>query len=262
MREGSFKARLLAWIDRSSCRLADKVLLDTEAHVRFFCERFDLPRGRFWVLPIGADDTVFKPAPLRARNGHAYTVLHFGRYIPLHGLETVVRAAALMEGTGSDLRLRFLLVGEGEERPRIEALARELGVRSIEFKDAQAPVALAGMLRESDVCLGIFGTTQKASRVVPNKVYEAMSAGRPVVTGDSPAAREYLQDGINCLLCERGNPASLAAAIRRMHDDAPLAAAIAERGHRSFEEEAAPRVIGRILTGRLAAWHNEHEHVA
>jgi glycosyltransferase involved in cell wall biosynthesis len=256
LREGSFKARLLAWIDRSSCGLADRVLLDTEAHVRFFCEQFGLPREKFWVLPIGADDTIFRPAPLRARNGHPLTILHFGRYIPLHGLETVVRAAALMER--SDTPCRFLLVGDGEERPKIEALARELGIRSIEFRDAQAPQLLAQTLLESDVCLGIFGTSQKASRVVPNKVYEAMAVGRPIVTGDSPAAREVLKDGIDCVFCERGNPASLAEAIRRIQDDSKLARRVAEEGRRCYERIASPQVIGRALSSKLIAWHGEH----
>ncbi len=260
MSRGSVKARILAWVDRNSCRLADRVLLDTSAHVEFFCEQFGLPREKFWVLPIGADDRIFKPAPLRESNGHPYTILHFGRYIPLHGLETVVRAAALLEASGEECR--FLLVGDGEERQSIANLVKSLDVRNVEFVENQPPSQIAEMLKEADLSLGIFGTTGKASRVVPNKVYEALAAGRPVITGDSPAAREFLRDGEDCLLCEAGNPEALAAAIRRMRQDPPFSAKLAIGGRGSFEGKASPAVIGRQLCLKLASWEREHGRVA
>jgi glycosyltransferase involved in cell wall biosynthesis len=253
----SAKARILAWVDRNSCRLADKVLLDTSAHVAFFCEQFGLSREKFWVLPIGADDTVFKPAPLRQSNGHAYTVLHFGRYIPLHGLETIVRAAAELETAGENLR--FLLIGDGEERQSITELVNRLEVRSVEFMETQSPSRIAEILREADLSLGIFGTTGKASRVVPNKVYESMAAGRPVITGDSPAAREFLNDGEDCLLCQCGDPSALAESIVHLRRDASLAARLAQGGRSKFERAASPAVIGKLLVERLASWKGIRE---
>jgi glycosyltransferase involved in cell wall biosynthesis len=256
----SLKARILAWVDRNSCRLADKILLDTSAHVDFFCEQFGLPREKFWVLPIGADDNVFKPAPQRESNGHVYTVLHFGRYIPLHGLETIVRAAAALEAAGE--KCRFLLVGDGEERQNIVNLVKSLEVHCVEFMDTQSPTRIAEILEEADLSLGIFGSTGKASRVVPNKVYEAMAAGRPVITGDSPAAREFLRDGEDCLLCESGSPQALATAIRRVRRDLPLSAKLAKGGRGSFEKQASPTVIGRNLFQKLTSWEREHGRVA
>ncbi|HEU5182776.1 MAG TPA: glycosyltransferase family 4 protein [Candidatus Polarisedimenticolia bacterium] len=251
------KARALAWVDRWSCRLADRVLLDTSAHREFFCRQFGVPPEKFWILPIGADDTVFTPAAEPPGNGHQPpTVLHFGRYIPLHGMETVVRAAALLEESGEPCR--FLLVGDGEERPRIEALAHELGLRSVEFVGSQSPEMLAETVRRSDLCLGIFGTTGKAARVVPNKVYEAMASGKPILTADSPAAREMLTDGVDCLLCESGNPQSLADAIRRARSDLELANRLGSNARRRFELCAAPAVIGQTLARNLQVLGGAH----
>ena len=258
-REGP-KAKFLAWVDRTACRLADRVLLDTRAHVEFFRETFALRAEKFWVLPIGADDRVFRPEAASPRNGRPYTVLHFGRYIPLHGLETVVRAARLLEENG--VPCRFLLVGDGEERDKVEALASGLGVRSLEFRGSESPESLAATIRESDLCLGIFGETGKASRVVPNKVYEALAAGKPVITGDSPAARELLTDGVDCLLCRRGDPAALADAILRLRNDGAMAERLALAGRRRFQEKASPAVIGRELLERLREWEGRREHAA
>lgn len=254
------KARFLAWVDRTACRLADRVLLDTQAHATFFRESFGLPAGKVWVLPIGADDRVFHPAAEPPRNGRPLTVLHFGRYIPLHGLETVVRAARLIEEGGETCR--FLMVGDGEERQKIEDLAGRLGVRSVEFRGAVPPALLAATIGEADVCLGIFGQTGKASRVIPNKVYESMASQKPVITGDSPAARELLTDEVDCLLCRRGDPEALAEAILRLRRDEALAKRLAHAGHALFEKKASPAVIGQELARRLQEWRGWNEHAA
>jgi glycosyltransferase involved in cell wall biosynthesis len=251
---GGGRARMLAWVDRTACRLADRILLDTEAHRDYFCRTFSLPREKFWVLPIGADDTIFRPVPgpEKSPEGSPYTLLHYGRYIPLHGLETVIRAARLLEEQGAGCR--FLLVGDGEERPRIENLARTLGVRSVEFLGPLPPESLPAVIQKADLCLGIFGKTGKASRVVLNKVYEGMAMGKPVVTGDSPAARELLTDGEDCLLCERGSPEDLARAILRLKNDREMASKMGRNARRKFEETASPAVLGRSLAENLKVW--------
>ncbi len=63
------------------------------------------------------------------------------------------------------------------------------------------------------ICLGVFGESAKAARVVPNKVWQAMAVGRPVVTADTPAVREVLEDGRTALLVPAGDPDALAAAL-------------------------------------------------
>lgn len=255
------KARFLAWVDRSACRLADRVLLDTHAHAEYFCRQYRLPRRKFWVLPIGADDEIFRPSPDPAGGGRSlYTVLHFGRYIPLHGLETVVRAAHLLEEQKQ--QLQFILVGDGEERSAIEDLVRQLGVTSIRFRDPEAPAELVKIIQQADLCLGIFGATGKAKRVIPNKVYESMAVGKPVVTGDSPAARELLRDGTHCLLCEMNRPESLAAAILTLQKDKDMAGRLAENGRRLFNEKATPKVIGSCLYRNLESWGSKYEKAA
>src|SRR5262249_34081814 len=65
----------------------------------------------------------------------------------------------------------------------------------------------------ASVALGVFGTGRKAAMVVPNKVYQAAAAGRPLVTRDGPGLREVLEPGTHCLVCPPGDPAALAAAV-------------------------------------------------
>jgi glycosyltransferase involved in cell wall biosynthesis len=92
--------------------------------------------------------------------------------------------------------------------------------------------------------LGIFGPGSKTNRVIPNKVFQALAVGAPVITADTEAARELLTDGKDSLLVERDAEA-LAAAIRRLADDTPVARALGEGGRSTYEREASEETLGK-----------------
>ena len=75
------------------------------------------------------------------------------------------------------------------------------------------------------MCLGIFGATEKAALVIPNKVFQILSARRPLITRDSPAIRELLGDGVpGATLVPPADPVALAAAIERARTESPAQA--------------------------------------
>jgi len=102
----------------------------------------------------------------------------------------------------------------------------------------------------ADVCLGVFGTSAKAARVVPNKVYDALACGRPVVTADTPAAREVLRDGEEALLVPAGSAEALAAAIERLRDGGERLR-LGTNALALYRERFTPLVLGAALLGRL-----------
>ena len=115
------KARLLAMVDRTAFALADVVVVDTPEVGAFYAERFGLRADKALVVWPGTDvDRLGVPAD---DGGIPGRILFHGSFIPLHGVETIVRAAALL----ADTDLRFRLVGNGQQRPAVEALIRELG---------------------------------------------------------------------------------------------------------------------------------------
>jgi glycosyltransferase involved in cell wall biosynthesis len=96
----------------------------------------------------------------------------------------------------------------------------------------------------------VLGATAKAARVVPNKVYDALAAGRPTVTADSAAAREALVDGEAALLVPPGSPEALVAALRRLRDrDERLR--LGRGALAAYRERFTPEVIGRLLADEL-----------
>jgi glycosyltransferase involved in cell wall biosynthesis len=89
--------------------------------------------------------------------------------------------------------------------------------------------------------------------VVPNKVYQAAAAGRPLVTRDGAALREVLEPGAHCLVCPPDDPDALAAAVERLLEDPALGARLgaAARAH-VLQHFGAAQVAAR-LAGVLAA---------
>ena len=70
-------------------------------------------------------------------------------------------------------------------------------------------------IETADLCLGIFGNTQKAEMVVPNKVFQMLASGKPVITRRSRAMEELAADqDLNLRLVEADDPASLVDAVQ------------------------------------------------
>lgn len=246
--EKSFKAKAVKSLERLGFRCADLVLVDTEAHGRYLAALHDLPAAKFRRSFVGEDDEVFRPLPPPAA-APVFRVLFFGTYVPLHGVETVLAAASCLRDAPG---LELVLIGNGQLYGKIRHEADRLQLSHLVFIDQwMSPERLREQVAQADVCLGIFGQTAKAARVIPLKVFDALALGRPIITRDSPAIRELLEHEKNVLLCPAGDGAALAAAILRLQADPGLARTIAAGGLACFRQHAAPAAVGRALLHTL-----------
>ncbi len=232
-------------LDSWSCRLADKVLLDTSTHIDYFSKTFRINKKKFYVLPIGADDSVFKPAAAKKKKEKFIVEFH-GKFIPLQGVDVIVKAAKLLE---KEKDIEFRIIGDGQLFGKIRELAKNL--TNVIFTGYLEPEKLAEELSNSDIGLGIFGKTSKAGRVVPNKAYEIMASKVALITGDSPAAREFLEDGKDSILCRMDYPNALADAIKKLKKDQKLREKIAGSGYSKYKELFSPKALGKRLLGIL-----------
>jgi glycosyltransferase involved in cell wall biosynthesis len=217
-------------IDRRAFRKADVVVADTGAHARYFREVFDLAPERVEVCFVGAEDRLFRPGPRPEVPFHA---LFVGKLIPLHGLETILAAAALAA------EIPFRVVGSGQLEPLLaDRPANVEWLPWVEYDELPSEIRSAGC------ALGVFGTSAKAGRVIPNKAFQALACATPLVTADTPGARELLTDDLNALLVPAGDAAALAAAVRRLAADAALAGRIGAAGRKAYEAGASEVVLG------------------
>ena len=230
-RPGSAAARALAAVDRHALRSADLVVADTRANADHLAGLAGLPPERVEVAYVGAEERVFGAgwSPVEP-----FTVLFVGKLIPLHGLETVLAAARAAS------ELRFRLVGSGQLEPLVRE--RPANVDWIPWVEYER---LPDELHRAGCALGIFGTSAKAQRVIPNKAFQALACGTPLVTADTPGARELLVDGESALLVPPGDPEALASALRRLAGGAELAGKLSAGGRAAYEAHASEEVLGR-----------------
>jgi glycosyltransferase involved in cell wall biosynthesis len=249
VRAGSAAAWRMATSDRVALSLADLVLCDTWEHGDFYSARYGVPRRRLCRIPVGADAGTFRAGRSREWTPRAgpVEVIYVGGYLPLHGLPTVIDAATRLEERHGTRLARFTLLGWGMLRPYVEREVAARGLRSVRLL-ARVPYAEAReRMRTSDIALGIFGTTGKAGRVVPHKVYQAMALGLPVVTRRSAAIAEFFREGEHLAGVPGGDGEALAAAIERLAADPSERRRLGEAGRAAAEAQASPERIGALL---------------
>lgn len=240
LQEHSPLARVMRWLDHTACRLAGRLILDTQAHIRFFQRMFpDVPAGKFYRVPASCGETR-KPASVPVENKPP-VILHYGEFQSLHGAPYIVRAAASVP------EARFILIGKGRELDRCRTLADELKVGNVVLKSFMPYDKLLDEIAAADICLGIFGGTPKANMVVPNKIYDYLSHGKAIITQSGDAMAESFTDGEELFCCEPRSGEALAAQIRILLNDPELRRRLAERGGKAFQERYdLPHIAGQV----------------
>jgi glycosyltransferase involved in cell wall biosynthesis len=240
---GSVRGRLAYWLDRHACLLAQRVLLDTRPHSEYFKKAFGLPGSLISVLPVGCNEDLFYPQP--PPQVHPITnLLYYTSYQPLHGVEVVVRAAALLQGEA----LSFRLIGDGQMYPEVLELAERLQVQNIQFVPPVSLESLPGEIAAADICLGgHFGESNKAGRVVPGKVYQVLAMQRPLIATSTPANLELLRHGESAYLCPPGDSQALAECILELHQGRDLREVLAAGGRAVYLEKCSEAYITECL---------------
>jgi glycosyltransferase involved in cell wall biosynthesis len=224
---GSLPARALLQLDIRSFRAADVLVADTQAHAEFMADLAHVEDVA--VCYLGTDERLFRPSWERREDFH---VLFVGKLAPLHGIDVVLGAARLLPDVS------FRVLGTGQQAHLLEhAPGNVEHVSWVDYELLPPEYASAGC------ALGIFGSSDKVDRVIPNKIFEALAVGTPVVTADTVGARELLHDGRDALLTAR-TPQSIAEAILSLRDDASLSGRIGREGRATFEREASEQVLG------------------
>lgn len=234
-----------AWVnwlqDFLACRIPHIMLIDTPEYAQYFEKTFTALKVKLLPLPIGCRTDLFHPIAASGKDDAVFQVEFHGTFIPLQGIETILSAAKILQDQKE--RIRFTLIGKGQTYPVMRELANNLQLTNLEFTESLPMERIPQRIANADVCLGIFGETAKADRVIPTKAYEIMACGKPLITGDTTAARRVLRDGENALLTKPGDAQALADAILRLKANTELRETLGRNGRALTEKEFMPEKI-------------------
>ena len=192
--------------------LADIVVADTPAHAEFFSAELQVKPDKVMVIYVGAEAGMFKYEELPPLE-KPYHILFYGSFIPLQGAEVIVQAAKQT----LDLPVVWTLLGEGDLKADCINMAN--GSRNIRFEPWLPYEDLPERISEAHVLLGIFGTTMKADLVIPNKLFQSMALGRPVITRRSRAFADTLGQSNIIGWVPEGDPSALAFVVKKWFVD-------------------------------------------
>lgn len=221
LHEHSLGAKFLKFLDTRAFRAADRIVVDTSANAAFLEREFGVPKEKIDILLIEPDPQ-FVPMPLERKEPDAFRVLLYGKFIPLHGVDVILNAWKIVEQasrqrslneTGAAHGISLTLVGRGQTYGDARSLAQSLGLQHIEWIDWIPYEHLPAFISGFDLCLGVFGNSDKARRVIPNKVWQALACGKPVIS-----RKRMLPDDhplLEKLIEVEPNPETLAEGILR-----------------------------------------------
>ena len=239
-RSNPYTARLIFTLEKLGLRLPDLLIAENEEYGHYLREKYNLPKEQFRYLPHGADDQVFFP---RAPGLHSdvFRVSYHGTFVPSHGLDTIIAAAAILRGHPD---IQFDFYGVGPEKKRISQIARDKRLFNVNFHGFVTLEELLNGLASSHICLGVFGSTRQALFTIQNKIWEGLAMGLPVVSGEARVVSTSLLHGEHIYLVERNNPQALADAILELKHNSTLRLRLGQQGHERYLKGNSPAAIG------------------
>lgn len=233
---GVLRSRLLIgmsrWLERFLYRHADRVVVNSPGFIEHVRQR---GAAEVDLVPNGVDVTMFDPAQTgesfrrEHQLGDEYVVMYAGAHGMSNDLQVVVEAADLLR---DERGLDFVLVGDGKDKPALQAEVRTRGLDNVRFVPPVQKDRMPQALAAADACLAILKPIDAYRTTYPNKVFDYMAAGRPVLLAIDGVIRQVVEGAEAGVFVPPGDPAALADAVRRLSANPQAGRAMGARGRR------------------------------
>lgn len=239
-------------------RRADQLVVNSPGFVEHVQSRGG---ERITVIPNGVDSSMFDPKSrgedFRRRHGleDAFLVVYAGAHGMSNDLGVVLQAAAGLERPD----IQFALLGDGKEKPALQRRAEQLGLDNVHFLPPRPKAQMAEALAAADACLAILKPIEAYKTTYPNKVFDYMAAGRPVLLAIDGVVRDVVERADAGVFVPPGDPAALRRAVVQLATEQEKARDMGRRGRQyvqaHFERADQAQALLRVL--RRAAGEDE-----
>lgn len=242
VKDGTWKARLLYFIDKYTCEKSDAVFLDTDKHSLWYYTYFSLDAKKFSHVLIGSDDERFHE--IKVKKGKRFNVLFFGSFVRGHGVDVILKAAKLLE----EEQIDFIFAGKGIVFDEMVEFSKKIENKNVEFLGWVEQKKLPQLIAKSDVCLGVFDPNEiKIRRSIPTKLFECAPMRRILITGDTPGMEGIMEHKVNGMLPKLGDEKDLAKCILEVYKDKKLKDKLEKNTYKLYEERFKTKMIGKQL---------------
>jgi glycosyltransferase involved in cell wall biosynthesis len=243
--------RMSEWLERWLYRRADQVVVNSPGF------REHVLKGgarQVEVVPNGVDTAMFKDLstghPLREafHLGQEFVLLYAGAHGMSNDLDTVLEAAELLR---QERGIKFVLLGDGKEKPALQARARAMALDNLYFAPPVPKQQIPLWLADSDAGLAILRGIEAYKTTYPNKVFDYMAAGRPILLAIDGVIREVVETAGAGIYVPPGNPAALSRAVLSLAQDSEQARRMGKAGKEYVAEHFDRGALAKSMLSAL-----------
>ncbi|MHC4602612.1 MAG: glycosyltransferase family 4 protein [Planctomycetota bacterium] len=226
--------KITYWLQRKIYNSAEWINVLTPAFEEFLVSVNGIPREKISMIPNAADLDIIKPAPRdnQVREKHnldnKFVVTYVGSHGITNALMQLIEAAKILKEKDPDVRI--MLVGDGIRKPRLREKAAQWGLDNMLFVDSVPKNVIADYIAASDVCTAVLKRLELFKAVYPNKVFDYMSAARPVIIAIDGVARKLVEDAKAGIYVEPENAEEFVEAVLKLKENTQLCNEYGENG--------------------------------
>jgi len=169
----------MSFLERRLYQRARKVITLLPQSIEYIARRGASPSKIHWIPNGIALDQAGEPAPPKGESD-SFTIMYAGAHGRANGLDTVLQSAKYMETINP--RVKYRLVGDGPEKPKLMQQAKDMGLRNVAFEPAVPKTQIFDVLRQADAfIMPLRDSPVFKWGVSPNKLFDYMAVGRPIV---------------------------------------------------------------------------------
>jgi len=209
------------WLEKFLYKRATHILVNSPAYKEYMIEK-GVPENKITFIAYGTDVDMFNPqvdgSSIRSELGleNKFIVLYAGALGQANDIDTLLRAA---QHLNDEDKIRFVLFGDGKERPRLQSEAEQMKLTNVIFAGVRAKKDMPLVVAASDVCLAILQNIPMFRTTYPNKVFDTMAAGRATILVIDGVSRALIESSNGGVFVQPGDDELLAKTILDLSRD-------------------------------------------